>query len=455
MILVDRALAERNERGNPVTVALVGAGYSGRTIAHQLIHSFPGLSLVAISNRTLEAARSAYASAGVADVRVVRSASELEQAIREGRAAISEDADILCRAGGIDVVIEATGTIEFGAAVVMSAVQNGKHIILMNVELDATLGPVLKSYADRAGVMYSNSDGDEPGVAMNMIRFVRSIGLTPVVAGNLKGLYDRYRTPETQKGFAEKAGQKATTMTSFADGTKLSMELNVLANGTGFRVARRGMYGPALPHINDAGTFYRDKLLNGGMVDFTCGAAPNNGAFVLGFTEDPVKAAYLKYLKMGEGPLYTFYTPFHLPQLEIPLTVARAVLFRDATIAPLGAPVCDSIAIAKRDLKAGEVLDGIGGFTCYTLIENYDISRRENALPMGVSEGCVLRRDVAKDRLVTYDDVELVPNRLCDRLRREQDDMRSAADAMTATSVSTDAGSIHSWKRDRESLVAG
>jgi predicted homoserine dehydrogenase-like protein len=426
MILVDRALAERSESGNPVRVALVGAGYSGRTIAHQIIHSFPGLRLVAISNRTLEAARSAYVSAGVSDLRVVRTASELERAIDEGRAAISEDAEVLCRAGGVEVVIEATGTIEFGASVVVSAVQNGKHVILMNVELDATLGPVLKSYADRAGVMYSNSDGDEPGVAMNMIRFVRSIGLTPVVAGNLKGLYDPYRTPETQKGFAEKTGQKATTMTSFADGTKLSMELNVLANGTGFRVGKRGMYGPALAHVNDASTFFRDKLLDGGMVDFTCGAAPNNGAFVVAHTEDPVKAAYLKYLKMGEGPLYTFYTPFHLPQLEIPLTVARAVLFRDATIAPIGAPVCDSVAIAKRDLKAGEVLDGIGGFTCYTLIENYDVSRRERALPMGISEGCVLIRPVPKDQAVTYDDVELPANRLCDRLRREQDQMHAS-----------------------------
>jgi predicted homoserine dehydrogenase-like protein len=286
--------------------------------------------------------------------------------------------------------------------------------------LDATLGPILKAHADRAGVIYSNSDGDEPGVAMNQIRFVRSIGLTPVVAGNLKGLYDPYRTPETQRGFAEKAGQKATTMTSFADGTKLSMELTVLANATGFGVGRRGMYGPALKHVNESGAFYLDKLRDGGMVDFLVGAQPGNGAFVLGFSKDPVKAAYLKYLKMGDGPLYVFYTPFHLPQLEIPLTVARAVLFRDATVAPIGSPSCDAVSMAKRDLKAGEVLDGLGGFTCYALIENYDVSLREKALPMGISEGCRLRRDVSKDALVTYDDVELPQGRLCDKLRQEQ-----------------------------------
>jgi predicted homoserine dehydrogenase-like protein len=421
VILVDRALAERQKNGDPVRVAIVGAGYSGRNIAHQIIHSFPGMRLVAISNRTLSAARDAYTSAGVANPKTVDSVSALEQAMQRGESCITDNADLLCEANGIEAIIEATGTIEFGCGVVLNAVRHGKHIILMNVELDATLGPILKAHADKAGVIYSNSDGDEPGVAMNMIRFVRSIGLTVVAAGNLKGLYDKYRTPDTQRGFAEAAKQKATTMTSFADGTKLSMELNVLANGTGFGVGTRGMYGPALAHVNDSPKFYADKLREGGMVDFLCGAAPSNGAFVLGHSVDPVKAAYLKYLKMGEGPLYCFYTPFHLPQMEIPNTVARAVLFHDATIAPMGAPVCDSLAIAKRDLKAGEVLDGIGGFACYTLIENYDQALKENGLPMGVSEGCKLKRDVPKDQLVTYADVEVPAGRLCDKLRKEQE----------------------------------
>lgn len=421
MILIDRAIAERQQSGNPVRVALVGAGYSGKNIAHQILQSFPGLRLVAIANRTLATARQAYASAGVADVVVVETTQALEQAMREKKYAVTDDASVLCKADGIEVIIEATGTIEFGAGVVAQAIEHGKHIILGNVELDATLGPILKSYADRAGVIYSNSDGDEPGVAMNMLRFVKSIGLKPMVAGNLKGLYDRYRTPETQKGFAEKVNQKPETMTSFADGTKLSMELTVLANATGFKTGKRGMHGPALAHVSESPKFYLDKLLAGGMVDFLCGAAPANGAFVLGYTEDSTKAAYLKYLKMGEGPLYAFYTPFHLPQLEIPLTAARAVLFKDATVAPLGAPVCDAMAIAKKDLHAGDVLDGIGGFACYTLIENYDVARKMDALPMGVSEGCRLKRSVAKDEVVKYADVELPQGRLCDKLRKEQD----------------------------------
>jgi predicted homoserine dehydrogenase-like protein len=423
MILVDKALAERERNGNPVRVAIVGAGYSGRNIAYQIIHSFPGLQLVAIANRTLSAAQAAVADAGLTGMRTVDSLSALEQAIHDRSVAITNDAALVCEADGIDVVIEATGTVEFGCGVVLRAIRHGKHVILINVELDATLGPILKSYADRAGVIYSNTDGDEPGVAMNMIRFVRSIGLKPVVAGNLKGLYDPYRTPDTQRAFAEASRQKATTMTSFADGTKLSMELTVLANATGFRAARRGMYGPTLSHVNDSRDFFSDKIPECGIVDFLIGAAPGHGAFVVGYSEDPVKAAYLKYLKMGQGPLYTFYTPFHLPHLEIPLTVARAVLFRDATVAPLGAPACESITIAKRDLQAGEILDGIGGFTSYALIENYDQSRKEGALPMGVSDGCKLVKDVPKDRAITYSDVALPENRLCDKLLREQEEL--------------------------------
>lgn len=415
-------LAEREHAGNPIKVALVGAGYSGRNIAYQIIRSFPGLRLVAISNRTLDRAREAYSWAGITDPQVVETPNSLEEAIWRKRFAITDDASIICDAGGIDAVIESTGTIDFGAEVVLRAIRNVKHIILMNVELDSTLGPILKTHADRARVVYSNSDGDEPGVAMNMIRFVKTIGLKPFVAGNLKGLYDPYRTPETQRGFAESHNQDARKITSFADGTKLSMELAVLANATGFRVAKRGMYGPALNHVNDSGKFFSDKMIEKGMVDFLVGATPASGIFVLAYSEDPVKKAYLKYLKMGEGPFYVFYVPFHLPQLEIPLTVARAVLFKDATVAPIGKPSCDAVTVAKRDLKAGEILDGLGGFTCYALLDNYEASRADNALPMGLSEGCKLNRNVNKDELITYGDVALPKQRLRDRLRGEQDE---------------------------------
>jgi predicted homoserine dehydrogenase-like protein len=375
-----------------------------------------------ICNRTLEKARKAYFQAGENEIDAVNDRKKLEHAIGKGRYAVTDDPVIVCEAQGVDAVIDATGTVEYGAGVALEAIKNGKHVILMNVELDATLGPILKRYSDQAGVVYSNSDGDEPGVAMNLIRFVRTIGLKPVVAGNLKGLYDRYRTPDTQRSFAEMYHQEPKKITSFADGTKLSMELTVLANAAGFRVAKRGAYGPALRDVNECQEFFRDKLIDGGMVDFLVGAAPANGAFVLGYSEDSQKAKYLQYLKMGDGPLYVFYTPFHLPQFEVPLTVARAVLLKDATVAPLGRPACDAVAVAKRDLKEGEVLDGLGGFACYALIENYDDALKEDLLPIGLSEGCRLTRSVLKDQVITYGDVKLPNGRLCDGLRKEQNE---------------------------------
>lgn len=422
MIIIDKKLAERQQADNPIRVALIGAGFSGKHIAYQILKSFPGIRLVAISNRTIDKAREAYVSAGVPEVQVVETENELENAIRSLRYAITDDVSILTDNESIEVLIETTGTIDFAAGVVMRAIRNGKHIVLMNIELDATIGPILKNYADRAGVIYTNSDGDEPGVAMNMIRYVRTIGLKPVVAGNLKGLYDPYRNPMTQRGFAEKIGQDPQKIASFADGTKLSMELTVLANATGFGIGKRGMYGPTLDHVQESAQFYLDRINDREIVDFLVGAAPYSGAFVLGYSKDAMKASYLQYLKMGEGPLYVFYTPFHLPQLEVPLTVARAVMLKDVTVAPAGRPYCDAITIAKRDLRTGEVIDGLGGFSCYALIEEYTESRRENALPIGISEGCTLNRNINKDQLITYADVTLPKGRLCDKLRAEQNE---------------------------------
>jgi predicted homoserine dehydrogenase-like protein len=267
----------------------------------------------------------------------------------------------------------------------------------------------------------TNSDGDQPGVIMNLYRFVQAIGCKPVLAGNIKGLHDPYRTPETQQAYAARYGQKPHMVTSFADGTKISMEMAVVANGTGFRAGQRGMYGRHCAHVKDTLSLYSpEQFLNGGLVDYIVGAEPAPGVFVLGYNDHPIQRDYLRYYKMGDGPLYVFYTPYHLCHLEAPLTVARAVLLRDAALTPLAGPICDVIAIAKRDLKAGEELDGIGGFTTYGMLENSDICQAENLLPMGLSEGCRLTCDVPQDYPLTYADVQVPAGRLCDTLRDEQ-----------------------------------
>jgi predicted homoserine dehydrogenase-like protein len=314
-----------------------------------------------------------------------------------------------------------TGTVEFGAHVAMAAIQHRKHVVLVNAELDSTVGPLLKFHADRAGVVMTNTDGDEPGVAMTLLRYVKTIGFTPVAAGNLKGMIDRYRTPETQREFAAKYNQDASKVTSFADGTKLSMEATILANATGFRVGQRGMYGPRCQHVKEMSALLPSgDLLNGGLVDYALGAEPHTGAFVIGYEDHPQKRRELAYYKMGDGPFYVFYTPYHLPHVQIASTIARAALFQDATVTPVGAPVCEVATVAKRDLKAGEMLDGVGGFMTYGVIENADTFAAEGLLAMGVSGGSRLLRDVPMDTPIASADVALPDGRLCDRLRAEQ-----------------------------------
>lgn len=422
MIIVDTALKRCELEGKPVRVAMTGAGYMGRGVALQIFSAIKGMRLVAISNRTLEEAERAYREAGAAEVRRVETVGQLEEAIAGGTYAVTDNAMLLCEASGIDALLEVTGEIEFGAQVVLKAIKHRKHVVLMNAELDATVGPILKVYADRAGVVYSNVDGDQPGVLMNLFRFVDSIGYRPVLAGNIKGLQDPYRTPQTQAAFAAANKQKPRMVTSFADGTKISMEMAVVANATGFKVGRRGMYGPKCAHVTEAlKLFPMKQLMEGGLVDYILGAEPGPGVFVIGYNDHPVKQQYLKYLKMGDGPLYAFYTPYHLCHLEAPLTVARAVLFSDAAIAPKGGPVCDVLTVAKRNLRAGEVLDGHGGFLSYGMLENVEEFRRGNFLPMGLSEGCRVRRDIEKDSPLTYEDIDVPKGRLCDELRQEQD----------------------------------
>ena len=421
MIIVDTALKRLEDRKKPLHVAIVGAGYMGRGAALQILRYTKGMRLVAVANRTLSAARKAYQLAALEEIEEVETASQLEKAISSKTPAITSDAKIVCEAGGIDVIVELTGTIEFAASVVMDAIANGKHVVAMNAELDATLGPILNIYAKRQGVVYTNSDGDQPGVIMNLYRWVKSIGCNPLLAGNMKGLQDPYRTPKTQKGYAEKYKQKPKMVTSFADGSKISFEMAVVANATGLKAGKRGMYGPACSHVNEAiQLFPEEQLHNGGLVDYVLGAEPAPGVFVLGFNEDPIEQQYLNYYKMGSGPLYVFYTPYHLCHFEVPLTVARAALFHDAAVKPIAGPVCDVIAIAKKDLVAGEMLDGIGGFACYGMLDNSDVCETESLLPMGLVEGCRVKNNVPKDRPVTYRDVSLPANRLCDRMRTEQ-----------------------------------
>lgn len=426
MLIVDTALQARAEAGNPVKVGVFGAGFMSRGLTNQIVNYTPGMRLVAICNRTLEAARNAYLEVGVpeAEIREVKTVGELEDAIAQGKYAVTDDFQVVCQSESIEVLVEATGHVEYGAQVTMAAIEHQKDIVLMNAELDGTVGPILKVYADRAGSVITGCDGDQPGVQMNLYRFIKSIGLNPLLCGNIKGLQDRYRNPTTQASFAKQWGQTPHMVTSFADGTKISFEQAIVANATNMKVAQRGMIGLEYKgHVDEmVGMYDIDQLRSlGGIVDYVVGAKPSPGVYVFAEANDSSQKHYLNYGKLGEGPLYSFYVPYHLTIFEVPLSVARVALFKDVVIAPLGAPVVDVVTTAKIDLKAGETLDGLGWYMTYGQCENHDVVRVQNLLPMGLAEGCRLKRDVPKDQVLTYDDVELPTGTLAHKLRAEQD----------------------------------
>lgn len=424
MLILDTALRAREAERRPIRVGMIGAGFMGRGLANQIVNATVGIRLVAIYDRNVDRAIAAYHYASDALQPVHgKSRGEFEDAILRGRSVVTDDPALLCGSDNIDVLVDVTGAVEFGARVALDAFRHGKHLILMNAELDATLGPILQVYARRHGVIVSACDGDQPGVQINLFRFVRGLGLIPRVLGNIKGLQDPYRTPATQKGFAEKWGQNPSMVTSFADGSKVNFEQAVVANATGMRVARRGMLAmDHHGHVDELTTKYDLDLLrqHGGIVDYVVGAQPGPGIYCLAEHTDPKQRHYLNLYKRGEGPLYSFYTPYHLCHFEVPNTIARVVLFGDAAGQPIGGPLVEVCAVAKRDLAAGEVLDDYGHYMTYGEGVNSPEMRSRRYLPEGLVEGCRLTRAIARDTVLTYDDVQLPAGRLADQLHDEQ-----------------------------------
>ncbi len=423
MILVDTALQGRALEGRPIRVATLGAGFMSQGLTNMVANSVPGMRQVAIYNRQVARASQVYAYSGVTDVVEARTQAQLDDAIRAGKAVVTQDAMLLARSPFVDVIVDATGAVDFSAHVLLEAFAHKKDVVLLNAEVDATIGPILQTYAAKHGVIMSACEGDEPGVQMNLVRWVRGLGLTPRVIGNIKGLQDPYRNPTTQKGFAEKWGQNPAMVTSFADGSKISFEQAIVANATGFVVRSRGM-SRGLEYRDDVmkiGSLYDIEELRrlGGIIDYVVGT-PLTKVYVLAEHPDPKQRHYLNLYKMGEGPLYSFFIPYHLVHFEVPNAIARVVLFRDCIAKPLGGPVVEICAVAKRDLRAGEELDDYGMYMTYGEAVNTDEMSRERYLPEGLVLGCKLLRDIAKDQVIRYDDVRLPPGRLADRLRAEQ-----------------------------------
>lgn len=414
-------LERRRQAVGPIRIAIVGTGYFGSGLVRR-IATIGGLVPAVAANRRLERAVAALEVAGVerSNIRACDDPGAARAALKQGYHVVTSSLGLPAHIDEIDVVMEATGDVLVGAEVALETIRHRKHVVAANVETHATVGPILKSMADDAGVVYSDVDGDEPGILKNLFDYCVGLGFRPLVLGNCKGVLKRYATPETQAEFARAHGLRPWLASAAADGTKLNLEMAAVANATGALPAVRGMVGPTTTLDTVVEDLDRLELLSRGpIVEYTLGIP--NGVFVVVRGDEPEVRRDFRYLKMGDGPHYLLYRPHVLIFYEAPLSAAEAVLYRTPTIAPHGAPVAEVAAFAKRDLKAGERLDGIGGFHCYGLITAAEEARSERLLPICLASYARLTRDIPKDRPVSRDDVVFEEENGVIELRRQQD----------------------------------
>src|SRR4051812_13150304 len=435
-----RQLQRLESRNQSIRTAVIGAGFMGRGLIYQLCHTpgvFPSLLVVRDANRGVDA----YRTCGFnpQDIIVSDNRRVLEDAVQKRRPAITTDIDIATSVIPLDVFIEATGHVEYGARCAYSAILHRKHFVSLNAETDATVGPILKQKADAAGIVYTNADGDQPGVLMRLIEYCRGCGFEVRCAVNCKGFMNIRATPDSIMEWAIKQNTSPPMTPAFTDGPKMNIELNVVCNAANLLPAKRGMVGVKTDLKNALKDFQNSGALTTfGTVDYTLAGDFAGGVFVIARAEHPdMVKPYLRYLKMGDGPDYLFYRPYHLCHIETPLSAAEAVIYREPTIAPLGAPIAHTIAIAKRDLGAGETLDGIGGFKVYGELERAE--EANGFLPIGLADNLQLTRAIPMDQPIPLNAVQLDESSLLTKLWREQQHMSAARTTMVSAHLHHDA----------------
>jgi predicted homoserine dehydrogenase-like protein len=415
--------------GRPIRIGLIGSGEMGTDIVTQC-DQMAGITVAAIAEINIKAAERALAIAGrPAESHVVTGGkAQFDEALRKGRTAITEDALTLCTNGEIDVVIDATGRPAVGAEVGLVAMEHGKHLVMMNVEADVTIGAYLQREAKRLGVVYTLGAGDEPSSCMELINFVQSLGYPIVAAGKGKNNpLNIAATPDAYMDEARRRNMNPRMLVEFVDGSKTMVEMAAIANATGLVPDCPGMHGPqaTLPELEKVLCPRQDGgvLSRKGVVDYSIGKGVAPGVFVIAEMAHPRVRERMHDLKLGAGPYYTFYRPYHLTSLEVPLSCARAVLYGTADMQPLDRPSAEVCAVAKKDLKPGDRLDAIGEYTYRAWIMTYDGAKTANAVPCGLLEEGTVAKPIAKGELLTHDNVKVDAGSRIVALRRRQDEM--------------------------------
>ena len=425
--MIKDELARLEAEGKPIRVGVSGAGWIGSGFVAQVAH-VRGMQVNVLADPDLEAARQAFTAVGWSAEDIVETdlVNVAEDALRAGKRIVTPSYALAALLDSVDIVADITPSPASGAETAYACIQNGKDIVLVNIEADVTVGRILHKLAREAGVLYTVSSGDEPGCLMELWDFVTALGYEPVVIGKGKNNpLNPSADPDLVADSAKKANKDPYQVASYVDGTKTMFEMTCAANATGCRPMQRGMKGPQATLENVSEIFALEE--DGGIttrprsVDFVQGSSMAGGVFVTVRIEDQRIREDLEYLKVGQGKYYTFFRPYHLWFLEAPISVARAYLHRQTTLVPLDNAVADVLTIAKRDLHSGELLDDFGGYTFYGLMEEAQQVKKLNGLPVGLAPGAIISRSVSAGQILTWDDVQLDENSRVVQLRRQQD----------------------------------
>jgi predicted homoserine dehydrogenase-like protein len=418
-------LQQREAEGNPIRVGLVGCGQMGSGLVHAA-NQAPGMDVVALSDIDVECPLATLNAIGIPDteVCVTNRLGEAQDAVRRGKRLVTEDGVLLARLGLLDAVVEATGSTEVGSRVAWNCILHGKHVIMLNVETDVTVGPLLHRLAKQAGCVYTAASGDEPGVCKTLYNLAGTMGFQVVCLGKGKNNpIDLDATPDSCRAEAESKGMNPKMLSAFKDGSKTMVELAAMSNATGLVPDVPGMHGPKVdvPDLNKVLIPLEDGgiLSHRGCVDYSTGkVAP--GVFAIVTSADPRVRIDMKFLSMGDGPYYTMYRPYHLCNLETTVSIAEAVLYGESTIVSRRL-VSEVVTVAKRDLRAGETVGDIGSPDILGRTYLYGEARAQGAIPLGIAPGGKVIRDVAKGALLTRSDLAPNPDAFVFKLRQIQD----------------------------------
>ncbi len=406
---MEKLYIELQKRANPINVGIIGIGSIGKGLVYQC-HLSPGFKPVAIADIHLKKAESCAQFLGI-PYTIVHTVADLKIAIQKNTLAVCENGLLICSCEEIDALIESTNALLPAAKHVLKAIEYQQHIIMMNYEAELMYGPILMKKAEAQNLVYTCADGDQPTVIKKLIDEITFWGFDLVMAGNMKGYLDRYTNPLKIAPEADKRSLDHKMCSSYTDGSKLCVEMAVLANALNLKTHTPGMYGPRIESIYeifdhyDFEEIYKNKQP---IVDYVLGAQPKGGVFAIGYTEDKFQQYTLGWFppEMGPGPFYLFYRPYHLGHIEALACVAEAVIYGTARLKPIHGMKTNVFCYAKQDLKAGEEIDGMGGFKTYGLIENL-ADTTQPGLPICLADEVSLKRNYKKDERILLEDIVL------------------------------------------------